>query len=278
MDVRQTKFSSLSELEETRSKLNQIIKKYDNGDKELNEKYSSSDFQKIENELRENEHLIWKLEEYKKNGIGSRYINSDLSDFKSEKTKESNLRVEMINNKTLFTAKKEEDVKSSFINPFDFLIKYVQDGKCIKTGLSLTFSGSTGTGKTHFSIATMLSLVDRFSIKSSYRFIQMSDLVSLILDKSYKSADKFNNIRDVDILIIDDMSAEKTWANTLEEIMQRVFRHRYNNNLSTISTTNLNLFDFVSHYGERHKSIFCSDTHRSLYFTNENDVRIKNES
>ncbi len=271
MRLRKQIFTSKNELESEKIEIYKIIKMYDGGDSSLNSEYSSDQIQEYENRLKEIDQLLWKIDSLRNNGIGLRYLNADISDINNSKAE--NLQINVANNLSLF--KQEKEIKFLKIDFYKFLATYIKDANCLKSGLSLTFSGPTGTGKTHFANATMLSFVESYSPRSSYYFIQMSDLASLLLDKNYKSSEKFNQIRDVDFLVVDDMSAEKTWLSTIEEIMQRIFRYRYNNCLPTISTTNLNLVEFVSYYGERHKSIFCSETHRSLIFKNNFDVRVR---
>lgn len=113
----------------------------------------------------------------------------------------------------------------------------------------LLIQGSVGAGKTHLAVEYGLALPDPRHLRFVFWPQFMEDRKGAI-----GNADKVDPLRETQrwphLLVLDDLGAETpgSWAT---ESANLILSHRYNENLRTIITTNLNGKELEKLYGER---------------------------
>lgn len=130
------------------------------------------------------------------------------------------------------------------LNP---IIKNIE--QAVERGTNFLFSGGIGTGKTHHGAL----LVNHFIYKdtnggrgifgsSTALFVVFPELMD---DLRYRRDDKnlnflLSSIMDIPLLLLDDVGAS-TMSDFVREQTYLIINHRYNNKLSTIITSNLDM-------------------------------------
>ena len=124
-----------------------------------------------------------------------------------------------------------EGAVQHYLDNFEFIYHY---------GKGLCFHGTQGTGKTLAATHILKEL-----IKRGYRgyFIQWSELFNSWASSWKDAASKElveRNLKRAQVLVLDDITSDgRNSEGFLQAGLEAVFRHRYNNSLPTILTTNM---------------------------------------
>ncbi|WP_268913977.1 ATP-binding protein [Lentilactobacillus sp. SPB1-3] len=124
------------------------------------------------------------------------------------------------------------------------------------------FSGATGTGKSHLSMAIVYQVLEATHYKQKIAFIDIRELITQIKRgfKDQNIARHYDRVLDkakqADLVIIDDLGSETTGTNSGDEasrfnleIVTELLQARMNK--STVISTNLTSNDLINIYGER---------------------------
>lgn len=127
-----------------------------------------------------------------------------------------------------------------------------EEGRELGTKNSLVFYGDYGTGKTGLMCGVANELLER---GVSVLYVRVHDLIEDVQD-TY-SADSEQTTKEIlqkyktaPVLLIDEFNIHKTSADKLDKIEQ-IIRYRYNNNLPTLITTNLDQTEFKRLWSDR---------------------------
>lgn len=136
----------------------------------------------------------------------------------------------------------------------DIVLEYVKDfQEKKKSGTSLVFCGTTGTGKTHLSAALSFYLIEKFQTKILYT--KAFDVLREVKDTYNRKAEKtFSSVQkkhtEVDLLIIDEVGVQ-FGTDTEKQILFEIVNERYENMKPTILVTNLSLANLKDFAGDR---------------------------
>lgn len=145
-------------------------------------------------------------------------------------------------NRMFETFKVTKDNKKAYEIAKDYAEQYpVIDG--------LLINGTCGTGKTHLAVAILHAILDK-----GYPglFVTVPDLLAEIR-KSYNTdhdSDKIKKIMAAKFLVLDDLGAEKT-TDWVQEQLYMIINYRYEYELPTIITSNLDIGQLAQKVGER---------------------------
>lgn len=240
---------------------------------------SSFEVQGLDDRLLQVKEQIEELRMFHSFGIGERYLNAKLSDFDNGSVKALRYKNSSILQSLSNADFPQAHGAESIVIPayFGDYLKGMPDQ--FDSGRSFIISGVQGAGKTHLVIAIAIEMHRMFRAQFrktlSVKYILMSDLAAAFRDRSFTAEEKIQNIRNQDILIVDDMSAENTWDNIIDDINVRIFRHRYNSLLPTFITTNAAMHEFSKLYGPRSSSIFFGESYSSISLYREQDIRLE---
>lgn len=127
--------------------------------------------------------------------------------------------------------------------------------KKFKPGCSgLYLYGAAGTGKTHLLVAIGKAIIDLHGAEVCY--VSAADIIAKAKarfnrkDGEAENTDPFEEAADADVLLLDDIGAEKPSEWVLSEFY-RLFNRRYNDNLTTLLTSNVDLAAFEKLYDAR---------------------------
>ena len=117
----------------------------------------------------------------------------------------------------------------------------------ISNGLLIT--GTCGTGKTHLAVAILHAILDK-----GYPglFVTVPDLLAEIR-KSYNTdhdSEKIQKVKSAKFLVLDDLGAEKT-TDWVQEQLYMIINYRYEYELPTVITSNLDIGQLSQKIGER---------------------------
>ena len=160
--------------------------------------------------------------------------------------------------------------KTCTLENFVGLEKIHNFNKCLefKRGTGLLLSGGCGVGKTHLAIAWIRA----YSLKmrpDGIFITTMSEIINKWLFDSEKS------IIQADLLLIDDLGAENYKDETVQKKTYEVLNYRYNHQLTTVITTNLNAEELPKLIGTRSVSRIMEVSH--LFKIKGDDYRMKNK-
>lgn len=118
----------------------------------------------------------------------------------------------------------------------------------LESGLFL--HGSVGSGKTHLLVSIVRSMIEnRVADPDQIRFIPMLDLLERV-KRSWDlgERDPVEKLKRIEVLFIDDLGMEivRDWA---FQIFLNVITYRYNNELPTYLSSNLNESELLERYG-----------------------------
>ena len=150
-------------------------------------------------------------------------------------------------NRRFDTFKVTKENKKAFETAKKYADKYP-----IENGKGLLITGTCGTGKTHLAVAILHAILDS---GCPGLFCTVPDLLTEIR-KSYKEdydSKKIKNVMNARLLILDDLGAEKT-TDWVQEQLYLIINHRYEYELSTIITSNLDIGQLAQKIGERSAS------------------------
>ena len=131
-----------------------------------------------------------------------------------------------------------------------------------KPGLMLF--GTVGNGKTTLAraIGSLISVLYDSSYvneRKGVRYVSALELANIAKDDSVQ----FENIKKTELLAIDDVGIEpsvvKVWGNEISPFVDTIY-YRYDRQLFTIMTSNLNAEDLRKRYGER-----VADSFREMF-------------
>ena len=130
---------------------------------------------------------------------------------------------------------------------------WVKNFKAGCTGLYL--HGAAGTGKTHLLVALGKAVIDIHGSEVCY--VSTADMIAKAKARFSRNGtdpenyiDPFDEAAYAEVLLLDDIGAEKPSDWVLSEFY-RLFNHRYNDGLTTLVTSNVNLEAFESLYDSR---------------------------
>lgn len=113
---------------------------------------------------------------------------------------------------------------------------------------SIYIYGKTGVGKT-----TLLNYLYENGIKAKKRKIVMSDFFEKLLKEQKENvsySDTLDFYKKQQILFIDDFGVER-YSEWKQDIVYNILNYRYENNLRTFLTSNLNLKEVEEKYNDR---------------------------
>ena len=120
--------------------------------------------------------------------------------------------------------------------------KCIKRLKIVKNGEGIILSGIWGCGKTYGVCAYLLTKT------GDWVYVTASELYNA-LKKDYAL---MNELKDIPILALDDLGIEyEAGSGFFSSMLDELINYRYNNFMTTIITTNLNLDDFTTRYGGR---------------------------
>ena len=150
-----------------------------------------------------------------------------------------------------FKSRKFDSFKLTKDNKKAFEIaKRYADKYPINNGLLIT--GPCGTGKTHIAVAILHAILEK-----GYPglFVTVPDLLAEIR-KSFNNDGESKKIKEImtaRFLVLDDLGAEKT-TDWVQEQLYMIINHRYEYELPTVITSNLNIGQLAQKIGERSAS------------------------
>lgn len=110
----------------------------------------------------------------------------------------------------------------------------------LNKGTGLLFTGTVGTGKTHLSVAILREVAIRYSMRT--QFVDLRELLKK-MQASYgtKDATEHETLRPIleaELLVLDEIGGARSteWS---FDVVEHIINVRYNDELSTIITTNL---------------------------------------
>lgn len=119
------------------------------------------------------------------------------------------------------------------------------------TGPSLMLLGPTGTGKTWQSFGAMRGLAVT-GTSGIWKATTSADLYAALRPRhGVDSEAEFRSYRDARLLLLDDLGAERTPTEFVEEINYRLINHRYERKLPTIITSNAGAKELAQRLGDR---------------------------
>ena len=135
-----------------------------------------------------------------------------------------------------------KDNKKAYETAKDYAEQYpVTDG--------LLITGTCGTGKTHLAVAILHAILDK---NYPGLFITVPDLLAEIR-KSYngdQDSEKIQKVKSAKFLVLDDLGAEKT-TDWVQEQLYMIINYRYEYELPTVITSNLDIGQLSQKVGER---------------------------
>jgi len=140
---------------------------------------------------------------------------------------------------------------------------------------NLLLCGAPGVGKTYLVDCICNELINQNFLVNYYTAFSLSDLfLKYKTSFAENRSGLLDGILNCDVLIIDDLGAEPNIKNT-EEYFYSIINERLSKNKSTIITTNLNLDQILSRYGERTFSRLCNKSNSILLKMNNSDLRMR---
>lgn len=128
---------------------------------------------------------------------------------------------------------KQRKFIESFINNFE---------KWDERGLGLyIWSNIRGTGKTFLASCICNELMDKLQMVT--KFVSASELIQMDTQDQKKNYEKnqIDVLRECKLLVLDDLGQKKTGEEWLDDILFRIIDYRYQNKLTTIITSNIEL-------------------------------------
>lgn len=118
-------------------------------------------------------------------------------------------------------------------------------------GRSLLLLGPTGAGKTHQAYGAIRELAIT-GVAARWVVTTAADMHGALRPRhGVDSEAEFRRYRDARILLIDDMGAERTPTEFVEEVNFRLINHRYEHHLPTLLTSNLLRKELAARLGDR---------------------------
>lgn len=118
-------------------------------------------------------------------------------------------------------------------------------------GRSLLLLGSTGTGKTHQAYGAIRELAIT-GVAARWVVTTAADLYGALRPRhGIDSEAEFVRYRDARVLLIDDIGADRTPTEFVEEVNFRLINHRYEHHLPTLITSNLLRKELAARLGDR---------------------------
>lgn len=143
-----------------------------------------------------------------------------------------------------------------------------KDVERVATGQGLYLFGTVGTGKTTTACSIAMSFILHQTLadiragnrtRQLVQYVNVPDLLDLIKrgfdneDEAAKGARVLESLRTTPLAIFDDIGAERPTEWARERLLQ-VIGHRYDNELSSVFTSNLTLPELVEQLGSRLQS------------------------
>lgn len=121
----------------------------------------------------------------------------------------------------------------------------------ITRGPSLLLLGATGVGKTHEAFGAMRELAVT-GVYAQWSVVTAADLYAALRPRhGVDSEAEFRNYRDARLLFVDDLGAERKPTEFTEEINFRLINHRYEHELPTLFTSNVDPKELGARLGDR---------------------------
>lgn len=139
----------------------------------------------------------------------------------------------------------------------------------------VVLSGKTGVGKTFLAECALSELqkLNKTVCKlSAFSMVELFTSYHTTLDLS--KTDYLNSMLKSDCLLIDDLGTEPIKRNITLEYLYLILNERLNSNKKTIITTNLNLEEILSRYGERIFSRIANKKTSKCFQMQGNDLRL----
>lgn len=140
------------------------------------------------------------------------------------------------------------------------------------------FSGTTGAGKSHLALATLVQYLDNKNYHAKALFVSFADYMQLVKDgftdkqKNERASKAMQDMKDADFLVIDDLGVEQASEYNITALTT-ILDSRLEKNL--IVTTNLSGAELAAKYNERIMSrLFVNSNGFNIDFTKVKDHRI----
>jgi DNA replication protein DnaC len=133
-----------------------------------------------------------------------------------------------------------KDAHPSLYNAFNQARKFVQDYFLQPRGVGLLFTGTVGTGKTHLAVGLLKALVLQKGVRAL--FCDQAELLKAVGNSYNRSVsttemEVLKPVLEAELLVIDELGRFKK-SDWVSDIVEHVLNTRYNENLTTIITTN----------------------------------------
>jgi DNA replication protein DnaC len=144
--------------------------------------------------------------------------------------------------------------------------------------INILLSGYTGTGKTFLieCIANELIKKNKLVLFSS-SFNMNNTFLNYHISFDPNRDQIIKPYLESQVLIIDDLGTEPMIKNVTCEYLYLILNERLLNNLPTIITTNLDMNDILTHYGERIFSRLANKKISILIKLDNEDIRLKKD-
>jgi DNA replication protein DnaC len=118
-------------------------------------------------------------------------------------------------------------------------------------GRSLLLLGPTGAGKTHQAYGAIRELAIT-GVAARWVVTTAADMYGAIRPRhGIDSETEFRRYRDARVLLVDDIGADRTPTEFVEEVNFRLINHRYEHHLPTLVTSNLLPKELADRLGDR---------------------------
>ena len=127
----------------------------------------------------------------------------------------------------------------------------------VNSGRGLLFIGPCGSGKTHLAVATLLEIIDSAKggklLFSNFQELIQEIQASFDSDEVPSKSEILRPLLEVDLLVLDELGSQKP-SMFVQDILYYIINTRYNDERTTIFTTNVKDEDLPSQIGERLRS------------------------
>ncbi len=141
------------------------------------------------------------------------------------------------------------------------------------------FLGNTGTGKTHLMLYVLNNLIKQgYFVHFTTAFNLTQEMLSQHTDFEDKNRDYISKFLDCDVLFIDDMGTEPQYKNVNENYIYLILNQRMLENKPIIFSSNFDLAQFETFYGERIFSRLVNKRTSKMLWFDGFDLRLKDNN
>lgn len=168
---------------------------------------------------------------------------------------------------------KDETTRENVKTCYAFMEQYSKKLPDVKLK-NIVLTGGTGTGKTCLASAVARNAVENGkSCKYLSAFEFNNEMLSAHTSPIAERANRLHDVLTSDLLVIDDLGVEPLYKNVTVEYLLLTLEERTRAGLCTIITTNLNIDDLQTKYGDRICSRLLDKIHSRIVAFDGEDLR-----